>query len=284
VPYSGPDLFQFFDQTEYDIEGQWIDHSSGKDMTSYVWWLSSRDSQPGSTKSGLLSCVGYVVDTVSDTSSVLEKTPAEDLEKIHCPAPNHIGLHLPYGKLRQQQAREEEMVRRLYNLRRLKLGPKEKMLPSLDTCDRDLGGNLMSGDVFATAFQIFHDCQAPKSVIAELLRCDTIPNNTKSIAPGRRLATLASEKLALVPASAHPGDKICFVQSCAVPFVVREEDGDDHAAADKALIEKLHWPYRSKIGHFKVVGDCFVDGLMYWSCWNTLPGVDLRERGILVFH
>jgi hypothetical protein len=123
--------------------------------------------------------VGYVVDTVSDTSSVLEKTPAEDLEKIHCPAPHYIGLHLPYGKLRQQQAREEEMVRRLYNLRRLELGPKEKMLPSLDTCDRDLGGNLMSGDVFATAFQIFHDCQAPKSVIAELLRCDTIPNNTK---------------------------------------------------------------------------------------------------------
>jgi hypothetical protein len=34
--YSSPDLLEFFDQTEYDIEGQWIDHSSGKDITSYV--------------------------------------------------------------------------------------------------------------------------------------------------------------------------------------------------------------------------------------------------------
>jgi len=43
---------------------------------------------------------------------------------FHCRAPNHIGLHLPYDKLRKQHARKEEMVRRLYNLRRVKAWAK----------------------------------------------------------------------------------------------------------------------------------------------------------------
>jgi len=50
-----------------------------------------------------------------------------------------------------------------------------------------------------------------------------------------------------------------------VPFVVREKGGDDHAAADKALREEFDWSYRPKIGHFEVVGICFVDGLMHRS-------------------
>jgi len=68
------------------------------------------------------------------------------------------------------------------------------MLPSLDTSGRD-GGNLMNNDVFTAAFQPFHDSRAPRSVIAEFLRCDTIPTTQKVLSQAEDLQHLPVESL-----------------------------------------------------------------------------------------
>jgi hypothetical protein len=209
-------------------------------------------------RDGLLSCVGCVIDTIKDVSTVLHKTPMEDLKAI-------------FGaQIENRLIQDKSMFPLLYSNWREKLG--YKFLPSLDPIASE-GREL--GDVFG--------------VIYHLLRCD-IPSKDdkrKSFVPGRRLAILASGKLALVPASAHSGDKICFVQSSVVPFVVKEEESGRYESLDRELKgEFVRKEILEGIRHFRVAGACYVDGMMATARleWDCLPDVDYRKRTILVFH
>lgn len=48
--------------------------------------------------------------------------------------------------------------------------------------------------------------------------------SAKSIIDGRRLAILDGKMLALVPKCANDGDRVCVLEGCRVPFVVRDTD------------------------------------------------------------
>ncbi|KAK4113027.1 hypothetical protein N656DRAFT_778543 [Canariomyces notabilis] len=59
-------------------------------------------------------------------------------------------------------------------------------------------------------------------------------------AGGKRFATLASGRMALVPPGSRPGDTICYIRDTSVPFVIRPAAGK---------------------GYYELVGSCYVHGV-----------------------
>ena len=93
----------------------------------------------------------------------------------------------------------------------------------------------------------------------------------KSIIDGRRLAILDSgsfKRLALIPMCADNGDRVCFLDGCPVPFVIRDTDILDRSISDQ-IVKRMNTDYYEDAEHLepvklvKLVGECFVDDAMY---------------------
>jgi hypothetical protein len=70
---------------------------------------------------------------------------------------------------------------------------------------------------------------------------------TTEVCKGRALAMLSNFWLALAPQQVQPGDCICVLHGSTVPWVLRPTDEE---------------------GKYEVVGQCFVDGIMYGEAVN----------------
>jgi hypothetical protein len=144
-----------------------------------------------------------------------------------------------------------------------------------------------------------------QSPIAHLLRCYYKGHHKNgpvaSIVGGRRLALVEKcipyyrnpgQVFALVPATACVDDKVCFIRSCPVPFLLwgmppvaitdvagpntlNILDSKVHALEQNGTVPpdcKRFWsgdfkdPVQHKkwvVEHFRLIGECFVQGLMY---------------------
>jgi hypothetical protein len=130
---------------------------------------------------------------------------------------------------------------------------------------------------------------------------------------GRRLALLESDQpdnprqvLAFVPATAHINDRVCFLRSCPVPFLLRISPDDFSAALDNrirtaATQTKMLPPRKPRestgslsggssededlyVDHFKLVGECFVERLMYGLARDLPDNPIYGEPRLVVLH
>ncbi|USP77598.1 hypothetical protein yc1106_04872 [Curvularia clavata] len=74
------------------------------------------------------------------------------------------------------------------------------------------------------------------------------------LSQGRKFCVTETGKLAWIPQAAKPGDEICFLAGCAVPFVIRRA-GDS----------------------WRLLGDCYLDGLMSDVSMTFLPQPQLLK-------
>jgi hypothetical protein len=121
--------------------------------------------------------------------------------------------------------------------------------------------------------------------------------------------------LALVPASTHVDDRVCFFRSCLVPFLLRRvppisDVGLTSAAEVKLQLDskmrymaKVSWmvptsyrqftthyylkPYERgewEVEHFRLVWECFVEGLMYSLARNLPEDPKYGKAKLIVLH
>jgi hypothetical protein len=161
-----------------------------------------------------------------------------------------------------------------------------------------------------------------QSPITHLLRCYHKDCPTASIVRGRRLAIVEvlqpgnlRDVLAFVSATTYVDDRVCFFRSCPVPFLLRRMppiSGVSLASAAKAKLQldgkirhvaEVSWmvptihrqfathyylkPYERgqwEVEHFRLVGECFVEGLIYGLARNLLQDAKYGKAKLIVLH
>lgn len=151
---------------------------------------------------------------------------------------------------------------------------------------------------------------------AHLLHCFDRGRPATGIVRGRRLAALevsqpnlnsqGAEVMALVPPSTLVGDRICVFRSCPVPFVLRKIFPDGAKELDTRVRNMAHHtatePLRRKtmssfstpgeyyegerwdVAHYNLVGECFVEGLMYGLAQNAPDNRAYGRARLVVLH
>jgi hypothetical protein len=83
---------------------------------------------------------------------------------------------------------------------------------------------------------------------------------------GRKFAALDDGTLCLVPASAEAGDSACFFYgNINIPFVLRPIKREHEQAgllSDSSILEKFLNYGRAQVGHYELIGQCWVDKWM----------------------
>jgi hypothetical protein len=104
----------------------------------------------------------------------------------------------------------------------------------------------------------------------------------------RKLALLEDRTPALVPESTEPGDTVAILMRHAIPLVLRPIEVED-SSFDVEIRSQIgkkgyHYLKRKKIEHFTVIGECFVEGLMYGDAYKRYKADLSRQPRVLALH
>jgi hypothetical protein len=104
----------------------------------------------------------------------------------------------------------------------------------------------------------------------------------------RKLATLGDGTPALVPDSTQPGDIVAILMRHAIPLILRPIQVENLSleANLRAQIIKngYHDLKKRKIEHFRVIGECFIEGLMYGEAYKRYKADLSRQPRVLALH
>jgi len=111
---------------------------------------------------------------------------------------------------------------------------------------------------------------------------------SKAMFQYRKFATLEDGTPALVPDSTQPGDIIAILMRHAIPLILRPIEVDEPSIEEniKVHIAKngYHYLKQKKIGHFRVIGECFVEGLMYGEAYKRYKADLSKQPRVLALH
>jgi hypothetical protein len=104
----------------------------------------------------------------------------------------------------------------------------------------------------------------------------------------RKLALLEDGTPALVPESTEPGDIVAILMRHAIPLILRPIEVED-SSLDVEIRSQIgkrgyHYLKRKKIEHFTVIGECFVEGLMYGDAYKRYKAHLSRQPRVLALH
>ncbi|KAE9370585.1 HET-domain-containing protein [Stipitochalara longipes BDJ] len=104
----------------------------------------------------------------------------------------------------------------------------------------------------------------------------------------RKLATLKDGTPALVPDSTQPGDIVAILMRHAIPLILRPIEIEEPKLEEniRAQIIKNGYNYlkRKKIEHFRVIGECFVEGLMHGEAYKKYKADLSKQPRVLALH
>jgi hypothetical protein len=104
----------------------------------------------------------------------------------------------------------------------------------------------------------------------------------------RKLATLDDGTPALVPDSTQPGDVVAMLMRRSIPLILRPIEVQDLSIEEdieSQIRHSGHFSTKQKsIQHFNVVGECFVEGLMYGEAYEIYKAEFVRQPRILALH
>jgi hypothetical protein len=110
----------------------------------------------------------------------------------------------------------------------------------------------------------------------------------KSMFRNRKLAILEDGTPALVPESTEPDDIVAILMRHAIPLILRpievEYLGLDVEIRSQIGKKGYHYLKRKKIEHFTVIGECFVEGLMYGEAYKRYKADLSRQPRVLALH
>lgn len=113
-------------------------------------------------------------------------------------------------------------------------------------------------------------------------------NEVKNMFCYRKLATLEDSAPALVPKSTQPGDVVAILMRHAIPLILRpievEKPSLEENIRSQIVKDGYHCLKRKKIEHFRVVGECFVEGLMYGETYTRYKADLSRQPRVLALH
>lgn len=113
-------------------------------------------------------------------------------------------------------------------------------------------------------------------------------NEVKNMFCFRKLAILEDGTPALVPESTKSGDVVAILMRHAIPIILRpievEEPSLEENIRSQIVKDGYHYLKRKKIEHFAVVGECFVEGLMYGEAYKRYKWVLSRQPRVLALH
>ena len=104
----------------------------------------------------------------------------------------------------------------------------------------------------------------------------------------RKFATLEDGTPALVPDSTQAGYIVAILMRHAIPLILRpikvDEPSIDENIRAQIVKNGYHYLKRKSIEHFRVVGECFVEGLMYGEAYKRYKADLSRQPRILALH
>ncbi len=103
-----------------------------------------------------------------------------------------------------------------------------------------------------------------------------------------KLALLEDCTPALVPEYTEPSDFVAIVMRHTIPLILRPIDAED-SRVDVEIRSQIgkkgyHYLKRKKIGHFTVIGECFVEGPMYGDAYKRYKDDLSRQPRVLALH
>jgi hypothetical protein len=91
-----------------------------------------------------------------------------------------------------------------------------------------------------------------------------------------------------VPKSTQPGDVVAILMRHAIPLILRpievEKPSLEENIRSQIVKDGYHYLKRKKIEHFRVVGECFVEGLMYGETYKRYKADLSRQPRVLALH
>jgi hypothetical protein len=127
----------------------------------------------------------------------------------------------------------------------------------------------------------------PQSLLAHFI-VQGFGRESKSIFRYRKLATLEDGTPALVPEFAQAGDVVAILMRHAIPLILRPIEVQDSILKEevRSQISKngYHFLKKRKIEHFKVIGESFVEGLMYGEAYKVYKADLSRQPRVLALH
>jgi hypothetical protein len=113
-------------------------------------------------------------------------------------------------------------------------------------------------------------------------------NEGKSMFRYRKLATLEDGTPILVPKSTEAGDIVAILMRHAIPLILRpievENPNVEEDIKSQIVKEGYHYLKRKNIEHFRVIGECFVEGLMYGEAYKGYKADLSRQPRVLALH
>lgn len=127
----------------------------------------------------------------------------------------------------------------------------------------------------------------PQSLLAHLA-IQGFGKEAKSMFRYRKLAVLEDRTPILVPEDTQVGDVVAILVRHAIPLILRPIEVQNLSLEEdiKSQIGKSGYYFSTKknIGHFKVIGECFVEGLMYGEAYKIYKAELTRQPRILALH
>jgi hypothetical protein len=113
-------------------------------------------------------------------------------------------------------------------------------------------------------------------------------NEVKDMFWHRKLAALEDGTPALVPDSTRPGDVVAILMRHAIPMILRPSEVENPSLEENIRSQAFKGGYSylkpKKIEHFRVVGECFVEGLMYGEAYKRYKADLSRQPRVLALH
>lgn len=109
-----------------------------------------------------------------------------------------------------------------------------------------------------------------------------------SMFPYRKFATLQDGTPAVVPESTKPGDVVVIFFRHAIPVILRpikmQNESLDHDIAVEVEKSRGHALKAKNFEHYQVVGECFVEGLMYGEAYKRYKRTLSGPPSIFALH